>query len=276
MGKRLKQQKRGAGSPRYRATLRSKADMQYRAYDDLEKTGVLTGKVISFVDDPSRTALLMKVKYENNEKGLLFAPEGIAVGDTVDVGAQGRLILGSVLPLYRIPDGAYIFNLERNPGDGGTLVKAAGSYANIISKEGKIVYVKLPSKTTKVLSNECRAQIGVIAGGGRLEKPMLKAGANYYKLRKAKKRLWPIVRGVHQSAYNHPHGGKQHHAGKPTTVARGAPAGAKVGHIAARQTGRRKGKRTAEGAGRGGKKKSGKKKASKKKAATKKKAAKKK
>ena len=107
-----------------------------------------------------------------------------------------------------------------------------------------IVYVKLPSKATVVLSNECRAQLGVIAGGGRLEKPMLKAGNNHYK-KKAQNRLWPVVRGVHQAAYSHPHGGKQHHAGKPTTVARSASPGSKVGHIAARQTGRRKGKRTA-------------------------------
>jgi large subunit ribosomal protein L2 len=256
MGKRLKQQKRGTGSPRYRApSQRFKTDLQYRPYDDMEKTGVLTGKVVSFVDDPARTAPLMRVKFENNEVGLLLAPEGIAIGDRVDVGAQSRLVLGSVLPLYRIPDGAYIFNIERNPGDGGTMVKAAGSYANIVSKEGKIAYIKLPSKATIVLSNECRAQLGVLAGGGRLEKPLLKAGANHYKLRKARNKLWPVVRGVHQAAYSHPHGGKQHHAGKPTTVSRSSPAGSKVGHLAAKQTGRRKGKRTAEAGKKKGKKK---------------------
>ncbi|MBN1170331.1 50S ribosomal protein L2 [Candidatus Micrarchaeota archaeon] len=246
MGKRLKQQKRGAASPRYLSpSHRYKADLKYRDYDDIEQTGVLTGKVVEFIDDPGRSALLMKVKYDNNEVGLLLAPEGIAVGDDVDAGVQGRIKLGSVLPLYRIPDGAYIFNLERNPGDGGTMVKVAGSYANIVAKEGKIVYVKLPSKKTILLSSECRAQIGVIAGGGRLESPMLKAGVNHYK-KKAQNRLWPVVRGVHQAAYNHPHGGKQHHVGKPTTVARSAPPGSKVGHIAARQTGRKKGKRTVE------------------------------
>lgn len=244
MGKRLKQQKRGRGSPRYRSPgHRYKADLQYRTYDDVEKTGVLSGKVVGLIDDPARTAPLMKVKYENNESGILLAPEGIAVGDTVDVGSQGRLRLGSVLPLYRIPDGAYVFNIERNAGDGGTMVKAAGSYANIVAKEGKIVYIKLPSKMTVILSNECRAQIGVVAGGGRLEKPMLKAGNQWFK-KTAMHRLWPVPRGVHQSAYNHPHGGKQHHVGKPTTVARSTPPGGKVGHIAARQTGRRKGKRT--------------------------------
>jgi len=246
MGKRLKQQKRGSGSPRYLSPgHRYKTDLSYRSYDDVEKTGVLTGKVVSIMDDPARTAPLIKVKYENNESGILLAPEGIAVGDTLDVGSQARLKLGSAMPLYRVPDGAYIFNIERNPGDGGTMVKAAGSYANIIAKEGKIVYIKLPSKATITLSNECRAQLGVVAGGGRLEKPMLKAGNQWFK-KTAQHRLWPVPRGVHQSAYNHPHGGKQHHVGKPTTVARSTPPGGKVGHIAARQTGRRKGKRTIE------------------------------
>lgn len=244
MGKRLKQQKRGRGSPKYRCpSHRYKTDLKYRNYDDIEKTGVLSGKVIEFIDDPARSAILMKVKYDNDETAFLIAPEGIAVGDNVDAGVQGKIKLGSVLPLYRIPDGAYIYNLERNAGDGGTMVKAAGSYANIISKDGSIVYVKLPSRKTIILSSECRAQIGVIAGGGRLESPMLKAGVNHYKKR-AQHRLWPKVRGVHMAAYSHPHGGKQHHVGKPTTVARSAPPGSKVGHIAARQTGRKKGKRS--------------------------------
>lgn len=248
MGKRLKQQKRGSGSPRYLSPgHRYTTNLAYRPYDDIEKTGVLTSKVISIVDDPARTGPLVRVKYDNNETGFLLAPEGIAVGDEIDVGAQARLRLGSVLPLYRIPDGAYIFNIERNAGDGGTMVKSAGSYANIVAKEGKIVYIKLPSRAVVILSNECRAQLGVVAGGGRLEKPMLTAGNQYHKM-KALNRLWPVPRGVHQSAYNHPHGGKQHHVGKPTTVARGTPPGGKVGHIAARQTGRRKGKRMVESA----------------------------
>lgn len=243
MGKRLKQQKRGSGSPRYRfPSKRSKVCLTYRDYDDVEQTGVLDAEVICFVDDPGHDALLMKVVYDNGEKGMLLAPEGVAVGDKIQVGAQGKLMRGSVLPLYRIPDGAYIFNLERNPGDGGKLVRAPGAYANIVAKEGKLVYVKLPSKSTVVLSNECRAQLGVVSGGGRLEKPLLKAGNAHHKY-KARHRLWPKVRGVHMSAYDHPHGGKQHHAGKPTTVARSSPPGSKVGHIAAKTTGRKKGKR---------------------------------
>lgn len=246
MGKRLKSQKRGAGRGRYLATKNGKVDLAYRKYDDIEKTGVLVAKVIDIVDDPGRTAPLIEVAYDNGEKGYLLAPEGIAVGDTLEVGAQGKIKLGSVLPLYRIPDGAYIFNIERIPGDGGRYVRTAGSYAIIVSREKNNIYVKLPSKKTIVLSGDCRAQVGVVAGGGRLEKPLLKAGNAYYKFRKALKKLWPRNRGVHMAAYCHPHGGKQHHVGKPTTVGRDTPPGAKVGHIAARTTGRKKGKKVAE------------------------------
>lgn len=243
MGKRIKSQKRGAASPRYLAAKRGKTDLAYRNYDDIEQTGVLNAKVTDIVDDPGRTALLMKVAYDNGESGYLIAPEGIAVEDELDVGVQGRLKLGSVLPLYRIPDGAYIFNIEKTPGDGGKFVKSSGSYAVIVSREKDKVYIKLPSKKIMTFPGECRAQLGIIAGGGRLEKPLLKAGNAYYKYRKALKKIWPKVRGVHMSAYSHPHGGKQHHVGKPTTVARGASPGSKVGHLAARSTGRKKGKK---------------------------------
>ena len=246
MGKRITSQRRGSGSPSYRSpSHRYKVDLTYRTYDDIEKTGVLRGQVMEFIDDPSRDSILMKVKYENDELAYLLAPEGIAIGDYIDAGAQAKLTMGSVMPLYRIPDGAYLFNIERTPGDGGKMVKAPGSYATLISKEESIAYIKLPSKAVVTLSIECRAQLGIIAGGGRLEKPLLKAGTAFYKYN-ARNRLWPIVRGVHMSPYNHPHGGKQHHVGKSTVVARSAPPGSKVGHIAAKSTGRKKAKKAEE------------------------------
>ncbi|HLC68371.1 MAG TPA: 50S ribosomal protein L2 [Candidatus Bilamarchaeaceae archaeon] len=246
MGKRITQQRRGSGSPSYRSpSHRYKVDLAYRTYDDMEKAGVLRGQVMEFVDDPSRDSLLMRVKYENEEWAYLLAPEGIAIGDYIDSGAQARLTMGSVMPLYRIPDGAYIFNIEHNPGDGGKMVKAAGSYATLISKEEGRAYIKLPSRKVVTISTECRAQLGIIAGGGRLEKPLLKAGNAFYKYN-ARNRLWPVVRGVHMAAYNHPHGGKQHHVGKSSIVARSAPPGAKVGHLAARSTGRKKAKRAGD------------------------------
>ncbi len=244
MGKRLRHQRRGSGSPKYRAKSPCyKVELKYRNYDDVEKTGMIKGEVLRFVDDPSRESILMEVLYDNNEKAYLIAPEGIAIGDVIETGVQAKITNGGSLPLYRIPDNIPIFNIEKFPGDGGKFVKSAGGYATIVSKEKEIVYLKLPSKKIITLSSECRAQVGVIAGGGKVEKPLVKAGKAFYKY-KAKNKLWPYVRGVAMSPYNHPHGGKQHHEGRPTTVKRGDPPGRKVGHIAARSTGRKKTKKT--------------------------------
>lgn len=243
MGNRLRHQRRGKGSPRYRSKrAKYKTELRYRNYDDVEKAGMLRGEIVDFLDDPGKEAILMKVKYDNNETQYLLAPEGIALGDYIETGVQAKVTNGGVLPLYRIPDGSPIFNLERKPGDGGKLVRSPGTYATLVSKEESVVYIKLPSRRTITVSNECRAQIGVIAGGGKKEKPLMKAGKAYYK-HKAKSTLWPHTRGVAMSPYSHPHGGKQHHEGRPTTVKRGDSPGKKVGHIAAKSTGRKKGKK---------------------------------
>lgn len=240
MGKLLKQQRRGKGSGAYRApSHRYYTDLQYRRYDAIEKEASVRGQIVGFVDDPSRGALLMEVALANGERIALLAPEGAKLGAWVELGLRAGYSLGGVCPLSRMPDGAMVYNLEMQPGDGGKLVRAPGSYATIVSREKDYVYVKLPSRKVVSLQAECRAQIGVVCGGGRLEKPLMKAGANFYK-KHAQNRRWPVNRGVKMCAYTHPFGGKQHHKGRSSTIGRGAPPGRKVGHIAARSTGRRK------------------------------------
>jgi len=240
MGKLLKQQRRGKGSVSYRApNHRYKAELAYRRLEGIEKTGATRGQVVSFVDDPARGALLMGIIFEDGTTGFMLAPEGISVGQSIHTGASSPLEIGSCLPLSRIPEGTMIFNIEMAPGDGGKLVRAPGSYGSIVSREKDNVFIKLPSKHTLVLQGTCRAQIGVVCGGGRLEKPLMKAGANFYK-KHAQNRKWPVNRGVHMSAYTHPFGGKQHHKGRGSMTSRNAPPGRKVGHIAARSVGRKK------------------------------------
>ncbi len=240
MGKMLIQQKRGKGSAAYRRpSHRFFTKLTYRKYDDKEKTGVLSGQITRFIDDPARTAILMEIKLENGEGIHLLAPEGARLGDTFQQGIEASISFGNVLPLSKIPEGVPIYNIEAHPGNGGAFVRAAGTSAFVVSREGSTVTVLLPSKKTKKLDASCRAQIGVICGGGMLDKPMLTAGANFHKMH-ARNMTWPNVRGVAMNAVAHPHGGKQHHAGKPTTVSRNAPPGQKAGHIAARSTGRRK------------------------------------
>ena len=239
MGKRLKQQIRGKGTPKYKApSHRYKLDLLYRSYDEAEKLGLLDGEVVEFVDDPARNAVVAVVLLETGEIAPIIAAEGMAVGDKVQLGSQADVAMGNVLPLVNIPEGMYVYNIERRPGDGGKFVRSAGSYAQILMKEGDRVQVKLPSNKIIMLDGSCRAQVGVPAGGGIKEKPLLKAGNAYYKHR-AKNRLWPKSRGVKMSAYDHPFGGKQHHEGKPTTVNKHAVPGQKVGHLRARHTGRK-------------------------------------
>ena len=169
---------------------------------------------------------------------MYLAPEGIRVGDRIEEGADASVMLGSVLPLGKIPEGAPVFNIELRPGDGGKLVRTSGGIAYIRAKEQEGVYVRLPSKRTVLINERCRAQLGCLSMGGRADLPMMKAGVAFYKMRVKNKR-WPIVRGVAMNSVDHPFGGKQHHAGRGTTVGRTAPPGQKVGHIAARTTGRK-------------------------------------
>ncbi|KAK4771907.1 hypothetical protein SAY86_013682 [Trapa natans] len=110
------------------------------------------------------------------------------------------------------------------------------------------VSVKLPSGSKKIVPSGCRAMIGQVAGGGRTEKPLLKAGNAYHKFR-VKRNCWPKVRGVAMNPVEHPHGGGNHqHIGHASTVRRDAPPGQKVGLIAARRTGRLRGQAAATAA----------------------------
>lgn len=240
MGKMLKSQRRGKGSPSYRRpSHRFFTRLTYRKYDDQERNSVLSGEIVGFIDDTARTPLLMHVKLDNGENIFLLAPEGARLGETYQQGNDAEISFGNVLPLAKIPDGFPIFNIEAYPGSGGKYVRAAGTNGSVVSHEGKSVTVLMPSKRTKRFDPLCRAQVGVICGGGRFDKPMLKAGSNYHKM-KAKNMSWPKVRGVAMNAVSHPFGGSQHHSGKSTCVSRNAPPGRKVGHIAAKSTGRRK------------------------------------
>ena len=158
-------------------------------------------------------------------------------------GKKAALSVGNVMPLASMPEGSIICNVEHRAGDRGTFAKASGDYAIVIAHnpDTGLTRVKLPSGAKKVLSSQARAMVGQVAGGGRMEKPLLKAGVAYHKY-KAKRNSWPKVRGVAMNPVEHPHGGGNHqHIGHASTVRRDAPPGQKVGSIAARRTGRNRG-----------------------------------
>src|SRR3989338_1695732 len=237
MGKSLIQQKRGKGSPRYRApSFRYYGESKYV---QLDKSKSVQAEVKDIVHCAGHSAPLIELKYSNGVSGLLQAPEGIKVGDTINFNVTD-LKEGNVMLLRDIPDGTSIFNIEANPGDGGKFVRSSGVTAKIITKSESGAVVLLPSNKRRLFQLDCRATIGVVAGSGRTEKPFLKAGKKYFAM-KAKNKLWPIVSGTSMNSVNHPFGGKSSHAkGIPTQSSRNAPPGRKVGKIAPKRTGRRK------------------------------------
>jgi large subunit ribosomal protein L2 len=198
------------------------------------------GIVEEIIHDPGRSTPLARVRLETNKQILVLATEGMTTGQEIKIlEGKGEYTMGNILALGNIPEGYPIYNVEITPGDGGKLVRAGGSGASIVSHSVSKTVIRLPSGQFKSLDSSCRATIGLPAGGGRKDKPFLKAGNKYLAYRK-KGKQFPIVRGVAMNAANHPHGGGGHqHVGKPSSVPRGAPPGRKVGNISSRRTGRK-------------------------------------
>jgi len=234
MGKRLRHQRRGSGTPPYTSpSFKHKGPARYPAVGEYE------GIVEDIIHNPGSTTPLAIVRMAKIGKTKLIAHEGMRVGERIRFTTESIVKPGNVLPLSSIPQGSPIYNIEGQPGDGGKFVRSAGTYAVIVSHEKDGVIVKLPSGKHKKFLPGCRATIGLPAGGGRDEKPFVKAGKKYHATR-PRARLWPITSGVAMNPVDHPHGGGSHqHVGRPKTVARGAPPGRKAGSIAARRTGKR-------------------------------------
>lgn len=160
-------------------------------------------------------------------------------GQFIYCGNKASVNIGNILPVSNIPEGTLICNVEQSRGDKGKLAKTSGAYATIIaqSEDGTKTRIKLPSGVRKTIDSRARAMIGIVGGGGRNEKPILKAGVKFFQFR-AKRKMFPKVGGVRMNPVDHPHGGGNHkHLGKPSTVSRRLPPGKKVGLIAARRTG---------------------------------------
>lgn len=233
MGKRLVHQRRGSARSRYRsASFKHKGPV---AYPSLEET---EGVVRDIVHNPGTSSPLAVVETRRGQRFTMLAPEGITSGETVRFTERSILKPGNVLPLSSIPEGTPIYNIESNPGDGGKFARSGGNHGTVMG-HGKNVIVKLPSGAQKKLHPKCRATVGVAAGGGRNEKPFLKAGKRHHALR-PRGGIYPRVRGVAMNPVDHPHGGGAHqHVGKSSTVSRHAPPGRKAGSLAARRTGKK-------------------------------------
>ena len=234
MGKRLISQRRGRATPRYIAP--SKRYQGRAAHVSMNKEE-LKGEIIDLVNCRGHFAPLAKVKYDNGENCLMIAPDGIKVGDNISAGSKGDTTLGNVMSLKDIPEGTLIYNIESQPGDGGKFCRTSGTFGRLVSKSQKTVTIILPSKKEKKFCPDCRANIGIVAGAGRKEKPFLKAGKVYHA-KNNRNKLWPSVSGNSMNAVDHPFGGsKSNSKNKPRQTSRHAPPGRKVGSLAPRRTG---------------------------------------
>jgi len=238
MGKRLRQQRRGRGTPTFEAKHKG-IKAGYNALSAEQAKSKSVGQVLDLVKESGRNGILALVGFEDGSTNYVIAAEGLVVGQNVEIGSKAAIKIGNVMPLRSIPEGCPIFNVELRPGDGGKFVKGTGVYALLVNRDKKSAFVKLPSGKKKPFSLESRATIGCSAGGGRKEKPRTKAG-NAFHFMAAKSRHYPTLRGVAMNAVDHPFGGSQHHAGKSKSTSRNTPPGRKVGSIASRRTGRRK------------------------------------
>uniref|UniRef100_A0A8C2BIG8 Large ribosomal subunit protein uL2 n=2 Tax=Cyprinus carpio TaxID=7962 RepID=A0A8C2BIG8_CYPCA len=232
MGRVIRGQRKGAGSVFKAHVKHRKGAAKLRHIDFAERHGYIKG--------------IVKLPWLRRGQNCSLQLKASTLGSSSTVAR--KLNIGNVLPVGTMPEGTIVCCLEEKPGDRGKLARASGNYATVISHnpETKKSRVKLPSGSKKVISSANRAVVGVVAGGGRIDKPILKAGRAYHKY-KAKRNCWPRVRGVAMNPVEHPFGGGNHqHIGKPSTIRRDAPAGRKVGLIAARRTGRLRGTKTVQ------------------------------
>ncbi|OIW33427.1 60S ribosomal protein L2 [Coniochaeta ligniaria NRRL 30616] len=244
MGRVIRNQRKGAGGI-FKSINRTRVGAaQFRSLDFSERHGYVRGIVKEIIHDPGRGAPLARVQFRDPYRYKLhtetfIANEGMYTGQFIYAGKNATLTVGNVLPLSSVPEGTVVSNVEEKVGDRGALGRTSGNYITVIGHnhdEGK-TRIKLPSGAKKVVPSGARGMIGIVAGGGRTDKPLLKASRAKHKFA-VKRNSWPKTRGVAMNPVDHPHGGGNHqHIGKASTISRYATQGQKAGLIAARRTG---------------------------------------
>ena len=174
---------------------------RYRLIDFKRNKYGVEGVVASVEYDPNRNSRIALIHYNDGEKRYILHPKNLNVGDTILAGSNSPLTIGNTLPLAEIPLGSSIHNIELIPNKGGQLVRAAGTAAKILAKEGNYVTLRLPSKEIRLIRQECLATVGEISNNDAF---LIRSG-------KAGRTRWlgkrPTVRGSVMNPCDHPHGG---------------------------------------------------------------------
>ena len=174
---------------------------KYRTIDFKRNKFGIEGKVATIEYDPNRSARIALIHYVDGDKRYIIAPKGIEVGQMINSGKGVEPETGNTLYLSEIPMGSMIHNIELKPTQGAKLARSAGAYAQLVSKEGKYVGIKMPSGEIRLILGTCLATMGVVSNSDHLLERKGKAGANRWRGRR------PRVRGVVMNPVDHPMGG---------------------------------------------------------------------
>lgn len=174
---------------------------RYRIIDFKRNKYSIPGSVVSIEYDPNRNARIALIHYSDGEKRYILHPKNLSVGDTILSGSGSPLNIGNTLTLEDIPLGTSIHNIELIPNRGGQIVRAAGTAAKILAKEGDYVTLRLPSKEIRLIRKECLATIGEVSNNEAFLVQSGKAGRTRWLGKR------PTVRGSVMNPCDHPHGG---------------------------------------------------------------------
>jgi len=181
---------------------------RYRLIDWRRDKDGVPAKVAAIEYDPNRTARIALLHYADGEKRYILAPVGVAVGDTLLSGEAVDIRPGNALPIRSIPLGTVIHNVEAQPGSGGKMIRAAGSFGQLMAKEGVYAQIRMPSGEVREVQQDCKATVGQLSN---VESSSVRVG-------KAGKSRWlgirPTVRGLAMNPVDHPHGGGEGKSGQ--------------------------------------------------------------
>jgi large subunit ribosomal protein L2 len=187
---------------------------RYRIIDFKRNKSAIQAKVASIEYDPNRNARIALLHYTDGEKRYILHPKKLEVGSIVVSGPESPIEIGNALPLSNIPLGTAVHNVELIPGRGGQIIRAAGTSAQIVAKEGNFVTLKMPSNEVRMVHSRCYATVGEVGNAEHKNLVLGKAG------RKRWLGMRPTVRGVVMNPCDHPHGGGEGRSpiGRPKPV----------------------------------------------------------
>jgi large subunit ribosomal protein L2 len=174
---------------------------RYRMVDFKRRKHDMPAKVVRLEYDPNRTAFIALIEYEDGELNYILAPQRLAVGDQVISGARTDVKPGNAMPLNAIPVGTIVHNVELKPGKGGQIARSAGTYVQLVGRDGGYALVRLSSGELRMVRGECMASIGSVSNPDQGNIKLGKAGRSRWIGRR------PSVRGVAMNPVDHPHGG---------------------------------------------------------------------